>query len=302
MPEARWRSDTDIAALAFYLPQYHPIPENDAWWGRGFTEWTNVARARPLFSGHYQPHLPADLGLYDLRLGEVREAQVELASAHGLHGFCYYHYWFGGKRLLERPFDDVLRSGEPDFPFCLCWANEPWSRRWDGRPEELLQPQTYGEADDVAHIAWLMPALRDPRAIKVEGKPLFLVYQGRDLPDPAGTIGTWRREVAAAGLDGIYLLSVETGWDAGWDATAVGFDAKVLFQPQFSLLRSTPRLPVPGRVNLQVYDYQRTWPALANPDPVAYRRYETVFPSWDNSPRRGDHAVVVHDSTPEAYE
>jgi glycosyltransferase involved in cell wall biosynthesis len=292
---------SDVRLIAFYLPQFHPIPENNAWWGEGFTEWTNVAKAQPLFPEHYQPRLPADLGFYDLRLPEVRQKQADLAKEYGIHGFCYYHFWFDGKRLLDRPFSEVLSSGEPDFPFCLCWANEPWSRRWDGRPRDVLQPQSYGEEDDVAHILWLIPALRDPRAIKIEGKPVFLVYQGRELPDPARTIETWRREVLKAGLEGIYLIAVETGWDAGWDATQEGFDAKVLFMPQFSILRTTPRIPMGGRESLQVYDYHTAWPILAHPEPAPYRRYDTVFPSWDNSPRAGDNATVLHNSTPEAY-
>lgn len=292
----------DVRLIAFYLPQFHPIPENDAWWGEGFTEWRNVVQAQPLFPGHDQPQLPADLGYYDLRAAETRAEQARLARQYGIGGFCYYHYWFGGKRLLERPFSEVLASGEPDFPFCLCWANEPWSRQWDGRPHDVLQPQIYSEEDDLAHIHALLPALRDPRAILVGGRPLFLVYQGRELPDPARTIATWRREVESAGLPGIYLLAVESGWDAGWDATLVGFDAKVLFQPQFSLLRETPRTEVAGSPELHVFDYEKAWPALAHPEPVPYRRYDTVFPAWDNTARKGERGWVVHNSTPAAYE
>lgn len=296
-------TDSDpVKLIAFHLPQFHPIPENDAWWGEGFTEWTNVRRAQPAFEGHYQPRVPGELGYYDLREAQARAAQAALACAHGIHGFCYYHYWFGGKRLLELPFNEILARGEPDFPFCLCWANEPWSRRWDGQAQHILQPQNYSPEDDVNHIRWLLPALKDKRAIRIAGKPVFVVYQGRDLPDPARTVATWRREVAAAGLPGIYLMTVETGWDAGWDATAVGFDAKILFAPQFTtLFNSGTQIPVPGKDKLRVFDYQKAWRVLANPKPVNYLRYETVCPMWDNSARRGDEAVVLHNSTPDAY-
>lgn len=297
----------DVRLIAFYLPQFHPIPENDAWWGTGFTEWRNVARADPSFEGHYQPHVPADLGFYDLRLPETRWQQAQLARAHGVHGFAWYHYWFHGKRLLGRPFDEVLASGEPDLPFALCWANDPWSRRWDGRDDELLMAQTYSPEDDLAHIRWLIPALADPRAITVDGKPLFLVYRGKHLPDPARTMELWRREVDRAGLPGIHLVAVETAWDLGWDATEVGFDAKVLFQPQFGWLMTQAAplaacITVPDKPELQVYDYAAITRAIQAMPPVAYPRYESVFPGWDNTARRGDQAVVMHDADPGAYE
>lgn len=295
--------DRAARLIAFYLPQFHPIPENDAWWGEGFTEWTNVTKAQPLFRGHHQPHLPADLGFYDLRLAETREDQARLANAAGLHGFCYYHYWFHGKPLLERPFNDVLRSGKPDFPFCLCWANEPWSRRWDGRARDVLQTQSYSDKDDVAHIRALLPALKDRRAITIEDKPAFLVYKARDLPDPAHTAAVWRREVSKAGLAGIYLIAVETGADEGWDATEAGFDAKVLFQPSLpALFNSGTRVSYPERPDLRVFDYQKAWPILSNPNPVNYRRYETVTPRWDNTARMNETALVLQNSTPDAYE
>jgi len=290
-----------LKVIAFYLPQFHPIPENDAWWGEGFTEWRNVANARPFFDGHYQPRLPSNLGFYDLRLPETREAQAQLAGSYGITGFCYYHYWFSGKQLLERPFDEVLSTGRPDFPFCLCWANEPWSRRWDGQEQHVLQPQSYSEEDDRRHISWLLPAFLDERAIRVDGKPLFLVYQGQQLPDPTRTIEIWQAAARDHGLPGLHLVSVETGWDAGWDATTVGFDAKVLFQPQFSSLDTVPKLDL-GPETMRVFDYQEAWKVLADPEPVDYPRYECVFPSWDNTARRGEDAWVLHNSSPEAYQ
>ena len=155
--------------IAFYLPQFYPTPYNDEWWGKGFTEWTNVVKTRPRFRGHYQPHLPADLGFYDLRLPETREAQADLAREYGVHGFCYYHYWFNGRRILERPLDEVLTSGKPDFPFCICWANENWTRAWEGHVRNMLLEQQYSAEDDVAHIRHLIPMLADRRYILAVG-------------------------------------------------------------------------------------------------------------------------------------
>jgi lipopolysaccharide biosynthesis protein/glycosyltransferase involved in cell wall biosynthesis len=300
---ARKSSDArEVRLIAFYLPQFHPIPENDRSWGAGFTEWTNVVRAKPAFAGHYQPQLPGELGFYDLRTPQTREAQAALAKEHGIFGFCYYHYWFAGKRLLEQPFEEVLRTGRPDFPFCLCWANEPWSRRWDGGNKEVIQAQSYSPEDDKAHIEALLPALSDPRAIKVDGKPVFLIYRAKDLPDPARTINTWRRRVRRAGLRGVYLIAVETSWDTNWDATRVGFDAKVVFQPQWGRLEKIPSRKVPEKPNLRVYNYEQAWPALAaEPQESAYERFPCVAPGWDNSARVADKAVILHGATPALY-
>ena len=170
-------------AIALYLPQFHPIPENDEWWGKGFTEWTNMAKAKPMFRGHYQPHIPADLGFYDLRVPETRIAQAEMAKEYGIEAFCYYHYWFAGKRMLERPFAEVLESGEPDFPFCLCWANETWTGIWHGAPNRVLIEQTYPGFDDHQnHFDFLLRAFTDRRYVTVDGKPLFLIYQATRHP------------------------------------------------------------------------------------------------------------------------
>jgi len=193
--------------IAYYLPQYHPIPENDAWWGRGFTEWTNVAKARPLFRGHYQPHIPADLGFYDLRVPEVREAQAEMARAYGIEGFCYWHYWFAGKRLIERPFAEVLESGKPDFPFCLAWANQTWTGIWHGASDRVLIEQTYpGPDDHAAHFRALLPAFRDDRYLKVDGKPMFAILQPADLT--AQVLPQWRDLATAAGLKGFHFVGI----------------------------------------------------------------------------------------------
>src|ERR1039457_4550441 len=224
------RELAETTAVAFYLPQYHPIPENDAWWGPGFTEWTNVARARPQFRGHYQPHLPADLGFYDLRVPELRDLQAELAINAGLGGFAYYHYWFNGRRLLERPMDEILRTKKPDFPFLLVWANENWTRRWDGSDNEILMEQHYSLTDDLAHIRALRPALCDDRYLCHDGKPVLAVYRSARLPDPVATTDTWRREAEKWGLPGLYLLRIESFPDETGDPRPIGFDAAVEFQ------------------------------------------------------------------------
>lgn len=303
-----------MLTAAFYLPQYHPIPENDEWWGKGFTEWRNVTRAQPRFKGHYQPHLPADLGFYDLRLAETRTAQAELARSHGIGAFCYYHYWFGGRRLLERPFAEVLSSGEPDFPFMLCWANENWTRTWDGAEMHQLMPQMYSEGDDRAHLRHLAAAFADPRYVRIDGKPVFLVYHASHMPDVRRTTDTWRDEASRLGIGELFLGRVEAhGPDRG-DPVPLGFDAGVEFQPDVE--NYGPRR-VPGRlvrraqrsigVNRGVrenfihsYDQLMTR-SLAKPA-VAYTRFRCVTPAWDNSARRAEGAWILEGSTPDKYE
>jgi hypothetical protein len=234
--------------LAFYLPQFHPIPENDGAWGPGFTEWHNVVRARPRFHGHQQPRLPADLGFYDLRLPEAREAQAELAAAHGVTGFVYYHYWFGGRRLLSAPLDEVRRLGRPSFPFALCWANENWTRRWDGAEHEVIARQSHSAEDDEQHGRWLAEAAADERYITVDGKPLLLIYKISLLPDPARTQEVFRAAFARAGRE-VYLVAVEAGPpERAMDARALGYDATVDFFPDWADLPA-PRNSLVQRVS-----------------------------------------------------
>lgn len=303
-----------LKPIAFYLPQFHPIPENDEWWGRGFTEWTNVTKAKPLFKEHYQPRLPSDLGFYDLRLPEVRAAQADLAKSFGIHGFCYYHYWFNGKRLLDRPFQEVLDSKKPDFPFCLCWANESWSRRWDGSEKEVLMQQFYSEEDDRNHIKWLSKAFLDPRYIRINDKPLFLVYLAGQLPDPKRTAEIWREEAKRQGIPDLFLCRIETHNEKREPPELIGFDAAVEFQPdimhfgrslqQGRLWNIRRRFGLAEKIfgNWRIFDY----PYVANrmmelPEP-SYLRFPCVMPAWDNTARRGEAAFVLHNSTPEAYE
>jgi lipopolysaccharide biosynthesis protein len=307
-----------MRAIAFYLPQFHPIPENDEWWGAGFTEWTNVVKARPLFRGHYQPHLPADLGFYDLRTPETRAAQATLAEAHGVSGFCYYHYWFNGTRLLQRPFEEVLQSGAPKLSFCLCWANENWTRRWDGRDDHLLIGQVFSVEDDERHIEHLLPAFADDRYIKVEGKPLFLVYRTSLLPNPARTAALWRAKARAAGFPNLYLVRVES-WTDYTAPEAMGFDATVEFAPDFGVLprpigrrwnvlpkihkRLTRRALSPSAYfNHQVFRYETLVRHMLARPPVGHPRFRCVTPGWDNSPRHLSGGRIFVGSTPQLYE
>lgn len=302
---ARWREELAeldrVRAIAFYLPQFHPIPENDRWWGRGFTEWTNVARAKPCFPGHDQPRLPADLGFYDLRLPEVRRAQAELARAHGLYGFCYYYYWFSGRRLLQRPLDEVLASGEPSFPFCICWANESWSRRWDGQEQDLLLAQEHSPEDDRAFIRHLIPLLRDPRYIRVRARPLILVYRTDLLPDAAGTASRWREECRASGIGEVYLASVQS-FGTTADPRVYGFDAAVEFPPHGPSILARPRSPrARGAFKGLFFDYPATARQHMEAALPAYRLFRTAMPTWDNTPRRGAHGHLFLDASPEAF-
>jgi len=196
--------------IAFYLPQYHPFAENDAWWGKGFTEWTNVTKAKPNFVGHEQPHLPADLGFYDLRLKEARAAQAELAKAYGIHGFCYYYYWFGGKRLLQRPIEAMLNDGEPNLPFCLFWAHENWTRRWDGAEHQVLMAQQHSPEDDIAFIHSLFPYFSNDRYIRVDGRLLLLVYRISLFPTPKETVARWRAEALKHGFGELHIAIVQS--------------------------------------------------------------------------------------------
>ena len=302
----RWQTRLDeldaVRLIAFFLPQFHPIPENDRWWGKGFTEWTNVTRAKPNFAGHQQPHLPADLGFYDLRLAETRQAQADLARDYGIHGFCYYYYWFGGKRLLNRPLDEILASGQPDFPFCICWANESWSRRWDGRESDILMAQQHSETDDLAFIRHLQPLLQDQRYIRIHGRPLILVYRIELFPDPARTAEVWREYCLQTGLGDIFLACVQSfGLTA--DPRDFGFDAVVEFPPHDLSVPLDPQPPMDNpNFTGRVYDYRATAERFMQrplPDHLFFR---TAMPSWDNTARRQDAGAIFLGSTPRLYE
>lgn len=303
--------------IAIHLPQFHPFKENDEWWGKGFTEWTNVTKCRPRFPGHYQPHLPADLGFYDLRLPEAREAQANLAKEYGIYGFCYYHYWFNGHQLMERPVNEIAASGKPDFPFMLCWANENWTRAWDGGFKEILIEQKHSDEDDIAHINYLIDNFfKDDRYIKIDGKPVFCIYRQDLFPDIKKTINIWREEARKKGVE-LYLCMFESFNNKGNVALENGFDASVEFQPtsvynngylkknRCLVRRATNkicRLSFGKYILPEIVSYEKYVNYVLSLPQVKYKRYPCVSPSWDNASRRKrTNFLVFYKSTPKFF-
>jgi len=251
-------ADCEPKPIAIVLPQFHPIPENNKWWGEGFTEWTNVVKGRPRFRTHYQPHLPKHLGYYDLRLPEAREAQARLAKKYGVYGFCYYHYWFNGRRILEKPVDSILELGKPDFPFMLCWANENWSRNWDGGFDDVLLEQHYTAEDFVNHARHLVKYFVDPRYIRIEGKPVFAIYRDQIIPDLEVGLAAFREELLKHKIE-VFLCRFESffGNEDGFQKTFTFFDAGIEFQPHsrqfFNNILSNPKASWNYGVNDMIY-------------------------------------------------
>lgn len=292
----------DIRLIAFYLPQFHPIAENDRWWGPGFTDWRNVVRATPLFEGHYQPRLPGALGFYDLRMDEVRRQQVKLAKEYGVYGFCYYFYWFNGRRVLERPLEQYVADREIDFPFCICWANENWSRRWDGGNHEVLLVQEHSLASDIAFIRTVIPLFKDPRYIRVDGMPLLVLYRADLLKDPAATAAEWRRECERAGLPGVHLCLAQTFGTT--DPRPFGFDSACEFPPHAHAVgQITDQISdLPEGFDGWVCDYEMVARHSLTAPPPHYTLYRGLFPSWDNSARKRKQALIFHRADPKRYE
>jgi len=302
-PASQATHPVDVRAIAMYLPQFHRVPENDRWWGEGFTEWTNVRRARPMFAGHEQPHEPhPDLGYYDLADEGVLERQAELARRHGIHGFCFYHYWFAGRRILERPVERLLAGGRPDLPFCLCWANENWTRTWDGLDREILLEQRHSPESDERFLAELLPALHDRRYITVEGRPLLAVYRAGLLADARATAERWRRIAERSGLPGLFLAAVHS-FDRT-DPRDFGFDAAIQFPPlQIPALNLASHRP-PGMAREfagAVLDYAAAMRHSLARELPDYPLFRGVMPGWDNTPRRMERATIWADASPEQY-
>lgn len=293
--------------IAFYLPQYHEIPENNRWWGEGFTEWTNVKKARPLFDGHEQPVEPGELGYYNLLDPEIRIRQATLAKEHGITVFCYWHYWFGnGRRLLEKPFQQVLESGEPDFPFCLGWANESWTGIWHGSPDKVLMEQTYpGKQDIINHFEYLLPAFLDDRYLKVDGKPFFLVYRPYNHSDLNMFVDTFSELAIEAGFKGIHFVAtnVREDWDldsAGFAAVAPSYHNGILWRRKKTW---TDRLKkkFSSANPMRIFTYEEASQYFLPGKVRKGKIYPVVVPNWDNSPRLGERGVIFTGSSPEKY-
>lgn len=327
--------------IAYYLPQFHPIPENDKYWGPGFTEWTNVSQARPLFKGHYQPHIPADLGFYDLRLPETRVKQAELAREAGIEGFCYYHYWLGnGKKLLERPFEEVLETGQPDFPFCLCWANHDWTtktwKRSNGNvsTKTMIAKQLYpGEQDYVDHFNYLLPAFCDKRYIKVDGKPLFLIHDPYNFADVSHFMEVWRKLAKGNGFDGLYFVGVtnststikrqsdgtiqrvipnlKSSKDVYNDIIDLGFDgvnafgkfrAEMIYTGKYKRVMQLLLRRFFSGLKVNTFEYKNVVKNFFAPEDVWENVIPTIVPQWDRTPRVGSYDGVYVNATPEAFQ
>lgn len=306
--------------IAFYLPQYRPVAENDQWFGKGFTEWTNVAKATPLFKGHYQPKVPADLGFYDLRLPEVRQQQAEMAKEAGISAFCYYHYWFGNKRtILEKTLQEVIKSGSPDLPFCLCWANESWFKKlWHSDvaylSQELLLEQTYGGKKDYEeHFYFLLDAFKDSRYYKIKGKLVFVIYNHGNFPDVENFKKCWDRLAKDNGLPGFYWLSYTINEKDVDSAHFTDYDAMILslfksplvgknenfLKRRFNSLKSHISRKI-GRPML-VYDYRKFYKDFSSEAFRNRKVYPVLVPNWDNTPRRGTGGLIYTNSTPEMF-
>jgi lipopolysaccharide biosynthesis protein len=292
-----------VRVIAFYLPQFHPIPENDAWWGKDFTEWTNVRPASPQFRGHYQPHVPDDfLGYYDLRDTTVMRKQIELAKQYGVEGFCFYTYWFSGARLLETPVDNYLEDKNLNLPFCICWANENWSRRWDGLDNDLLMVQHYSDEDDIAFIAHMAKYLRDARYIRVQGKPLLIVYRPNLFPSMRDTARRWRGWCLENGIGDIYIAYVKS-FEVS-DPAVYGLDAAIEFPPN----NSAPP-DITEKINTKapdfsgkVYDWRIFIQRSENNTTASYPVFLGACPSWDNTARKKDRGTILANSCPDLFE
>jgi len=298
-------SNPPVKLIAFYLPQFHQIPENDAFWGEGFTDWASVRAAQPQFAGHYQPRVPGELGYYDLLDSGVQHRQVELAKLYGVGGFCFHFYWFNGRRPLEKPVENYLNDVTLDLSFCLCWANENWTRRWDGREDEVLIAQNHSPEDDLAFIAYISKYLRDPRYIRIDGKPLLIVYRPSLLPSAKETARRWRKWCRHNGIGELYLAYTQSFERV--DPAIYEFDAAIEFPPNMEVISSELPLvkrgikPLHKGFGCKVLDWSQCVSRSRNYTNPGYRLFRAVCPSWDNTPRRRNLARVLVNESPAGY-
>jgi hypothetical protein len=304
--------------IAFYLPQYYPTIENDKNWEKGFTEWTNVLRAKELFPGHYQPHIPRDLGIYDLRSKKTQIDQTQLAKQYGIYGFCYYHYFFDEKRMLELPLNSILQSKEINFPFCLCWANENWTRRWDGENKDVLIYQNYSENYENNLFKSMIPYISDPRYIRINGKLLILIYRIENLENPKKLSEILRSESSKRGFGDLYLVAVESLGN-NINPISIGFDASLEFMPRFDSILAKKRIyhTSQSKINLYknnfdfddnllknnfIYNYDDLVEISVKRKLPDYKLFRTICPGWDNSPRRRKkNSIIFHNSNPQSF-
>jgi len=298
-----------MKVLAFYLPQFHTIPENNEWWGDGFTEWTNTKKAKPLFKEHYQPREPYNSNYYDLSDIDTMRWQADLAKEYGIYGFCYYHYWFKGKKLLEKPLENMLKHKEIDLPFCFSWANEPWSRTWDGRDSEVLMPQEYGDKSDwKKHFEYLIDFFKDDRYIKIDNKPLMVIYKTMHIPDGDKMCQYWNDLAIQEGFDGLYFVETLGGMQASPSLKIS--DAVVELEPNFtmaghqtSFFERQLRKIKKKITGLQLYDYDRVWKKIIarKSNRFEKKHFLGAFIDWDNSPRKGNNGVIFKGASPDKF-
>lgn len=309
---------SSLKPIAIYLPQFHTIPENDEWWQKDFTEWTNVKKATSYFPGHYQPHVPVNENYYDLSNNNVLEQQAELAKQFGIYGFCFYHYWFNGDLLLEKPLHNMLSAGKPAMPYCLCWANENWTRTWDGQDKQVLKEQHYSAEDDKNHIHYLIRFFQDERYIKIGNKPVILMYRTELHPNITLLTEIWREEAKKAGFDDLYMIRVENhlkgidpathGFDAGMEfAPDSGYKGKKIAKenyPKYLLSKFLHRTGFRKSVHFSnfIYSYTSMVNSLINKPDRPYKYFRCVFPSWDNSARRKTGATIYLRSSPSVFQ
>jgi hypothetical protein len=300
-----------IRLIALYLPQFHPIPENDEWWGKGFTEWTNVGKAKPLFRGHYQPKVPADLGYYDLRLEETRIAQAEMAKEYGIEGFCYWHYWFGnGKRILEKPINEVLLTGKPDFPFSFCWANHSWKAktwRYDTKDKILLEQQYPGKDDYINHFYSLLPAFMDERYINVDEKPIFGVYAPNDIPNAKEFIDIWNNLAIKNGLKGIYFIAYSTlmkdiskHLNNGYNAVSIDY-LHEFFHSRNLIKKIQQEIFMEAKIRPKTLSYKKYVEFILNNVIIENNVFPCLLPNYDHTPRSLYRGLVLDKSDPEKW-